>query len=199
MVARRGEHTREEMRELVVSAAEDLAAREGLDGIAMRRLAAAVGYAPNSIYHSVGDIDEIVLRLNARTLDRLSRSLKWHVPIGAGPVEGLDALVEGYVSFVGRHQRLWEVLTGYIRRKAAPLPDWYQAALARPLALVDDVLAPLFPDADDRRRSVAALWAALYGIVELTASGKLGAFTFDETLPLARLMVRRYIAGRAAG
>ena len=76
MVARRQEHTRDELAAMVVTAAEEIAAAEGLAGVTMRRLAAAVGYAPNSIYHAVGDMDEIVLRLNARTLDLLCWSLR---------------------------------------------------------------------------------------------------------------------------
>jgi hypothetical protein len=58
------------------------------------------------------------------------------------------------------------------------------------------VLTPFFPDADDRRRSTAVLWAALHGIASLAHSGKLGVVTGDDALPLARLMVRRYMAGR---
>lgn len=199
MVARRREHTREELAEIVVAAAEEIAAAEGLAGVTMRRLAAAVGYAPNSIYHAVGDMDEIMLRLNARTLDLLGWSLRRCLPGARTPEAAVDAIVEGYVSFVRRHPGLWSVIVDYVRRRKDPFPDWYQEALSKPLALVDEVLTPFFPDAADRRRSTAVLWAALHGIVSLTLSGKLGVVTDDEALPLARLVVRRYLAGREVG
>jgi AcrR family transcriptional regulator len=184
------------MAELVVSAAEEIAEREGLAGVTMRRLAAAVGYAPNSIYHSVGDMDEVVLRLNARTLDRLCRSLKRRLPADASPEKAVEAMVEGYMAFVRRHHGLWSVLVEYGRKAKGPFPDWYQAVLARPLSLVDEVLKPFFPDAGDRRRSVAILWAALHGIASLSLSGKLGVVTPEDALPLGRLVVARYLAGR---
>lgn len=198
MVARRQEHTRAELAELVVGAAEQIAAADGLEGITMRRLAASVGYAPNSIYHAVGDMDEIMLRLNARTLDLLVWSLRRCLPGARTPDAAVDAIVEGYVAFVRRHPGLWSVIVDYVRRDKGPLPDWYRGALSRPLELVDEVLAPFFPDADDRRRSTAVLWASLHGIVSLTLSGKLGVITSDEALPLARLVVRRYLAGRGS-
>jgi AcrR family transcriptional regulator len=198
MVARRQEHTRAELAELVIAAAEQIAATDGLDGITMRRVAAAVGYAPNSIYHAVGDMDEILLRLNARTLDLLAWSLRRCLPGTRTKEAAVDAIVEGYVAFVRRHPGLWSVIVDYVRRDKGALPDWYGAALAKPLELVDEVLAPFFPDADDRRRSTAVLWASLHGIVSLTLSGKLGVVTGEEALPLARLVVRRYLAGSRA-
>jgi len=196
MVARRQEHTREQLESLVVDAAEAIAAREGLAGVSMRRLAAAIGYAPNSIYHAVGDMDSIVLKLNARTLDRMTRSLRRRLDGTADAAAAVDALVEGYIGFVRRHAGLWSAIVDHVRRDKGPLPAWYEAALARPLALVDVALAPLIADAEDRRRSTAVLWASLHGIAGLAQSGKLGVVTGDDALPLARLLVRRYLAGR---
>jgi len=198
MVARRQEHTKEELAGLVVTAAEEIAAAEGLPGVTMRRIAAAVGYAPNSIYHAVGDMDEIVLRLNARTLDLLCWSLRRCLAGTASPEGAVDAVVEGYVAFVRRHPGLWSVIVEYVRRGKGPFPDWYQEALSRPLEVVDEVLAPFFPDPVDRRRSTAVLWASLHGIVSLTLSGKLGVVTGEDALPLARVITRRYLAGRRA-
>ena len=195
MVARRQEHTRGEMAELVVAAAEEIGGREGLQGITMRRLAAAVGYAPNSIYHAVGDMDAVILRLNARTLARLYRALRRRVAAGGSPENGALAVADGYMAFVGRNHRLWSILLDYTLRDPGPLPDWYTEALSRPLALVGDVLAPFFADPNDCRRSVAALWAALHGIASLSLSGKLGMVTAEEAPGLARLIVRRYLAG----
>lgn len=195
MVKRRQEHTREEMADLVAAAAEEIGVRDGLAGITMRRLAAAVGYAPNSIYHSVGDMDQVILRLNARTLARLHRSLRRRLRDGQLPEDAALAIADGYMAFVGQNHRLWSILTEYTLKGDAPLPDWYRAALSRPLALVEEALAPLFADPSDRRRSVAALWASLHGIAALSLSGKLGLVTADDAPDLARLLVRRYLAG----
>ena len=171
MVARRQEHSRDELAALVVSAAEAIAEEGGLGGITMRRLAAAVGYAPNSIYHAVGDMDEILLRLNVRTLDLLCWTLRRSLPGARTPEAAVDAIVEGYIGFVRRHPGLWSVIVEYVRRGKGPFPAWYEEALSRPLDLVDEVLAPFFPDPVDRRRSTAVLWASLHGFVSLTLSG----------------------------
>ena len=199
MVARRQEHSREEMIAMVTAAAEDIGARDGLAGITMRRLAAAVGYAPNSIYHSVGDMDQVILRLNARTLDRLHRSLRRRTRPEMAPGDAALAIADGYMAFVRQNHRLWSILVDYARRDPGPLPDWYDAALARPLAFVGETLAPLFAGVEDARRSVAALWAGLHGIAALALSGKLGLVTPDDAPTLARLLVSRFLAGTTAG
>ena len=198
MVARRLEHSREEITEMVTAAAERLGSAEGLRGITMRRLAASVGYAPNSIYHSVGDIDIVILRLNARTLAKLTRALKRRLTAGQTAEEAVMALVDGYMAFVRANARLWSILVDYLPRRARAFPDWYQAAFAEPFAVVDGVLASFFPEAEDRRRSVALLWATLHGIAQLSVTGKLGVVTREDALPLARLAVARFLAGRTA-
>lgn len=180
---------------MVTTAAREIGVREGLSGITMRKLGAAIGYAPNSIYHAVGDMDQVILRLNAQTLGRLTRALKRRIADAGSAEDKALAIVDGYLAFVRQNHRLWAILTDYTLRNAQPLPDWYQTALSTPLHLVGEALAPLFPDPGDRRRSVAALWAALHGIAALSLTGKLGLVTSDEAGDLGRLVVRRYLAG----
>ena len=198
MVARRLEHTKAELAALVLDAAEAIGEREGLDGITMRRLAAAVGYAPNSIYHALGDMDAVILRLNARTLARLTASLRRRLRAVPDGEAAAMALADGYMAFVRAHHRLWSILVEHRLGEGRTLPDWYREALQAPLDLVGEALAPLFPDADDRRRSVAVLWAALHGIGSLSLGGKLGIVTPEDAPTLARLLVARYLAGREA-
>ena len=43
-MGRRNDHTREQLREMVLSAAELLIVREGMAGFSMRKVARAIGY-----------------------------------------------------------------------------------------------------------------------------------------------------------
>ena len=69
-MARPTKHTADDVTRMVVDAAEALARQEGLRGLSLRKIAAEVGYAPGSLYNVIGDLDDIVLHFNARTLDR---------------------------------------------------------------------------------------------------------------------------------
>lgn len=61
-------------KEAVVAAAVRVADAEGLDAVSMRRVAAELGVAPMSLYHHVGDKDDLVLHMQDAAL------AQWHPP-----------------------------------------------------------------------------------------------------------------------
>ena len=194
----RGEHSREEFVALVIDAAEAIGRTDGLRGLGMRRIAAAIGYAPNSIYNAIGDLDEVILRLNARTLDRLHA----HLATLAGGRRSVRArvlgLCDGYLDFVMAEPRLWSLLFDHKLPAQAAYPDYYDVALARATSLVDEVLVPLIGAPAERHRTVAALWAALHGLASLASSGKLAVVTHDDPRRLARLLIGGFLDGIGA-
>ncbi|GJE73955.1 MULTISPECIES: TetR/AcrR family transcriptional regulator [Methylorubrum] len=189
----RGEHDRDGFVALVASAAESLVRHEGFRALGMRRLASTIGYAPNSIYNAVGDLDQVVLRVNARTLERLHGALEAVIDPRRPPRDNALALADAYLVFVAADPRVWSLLFEHLAAPDQPFPDWYAAALARPVGRVDAVLAPLIAEPAERRRAVAALWAALHGLASLSTSGKLAVLTPDAPRELARLLVGRFL------
>src|SRR3954463_2695495 len=153
LMARRTDHSREELADLVVGAAETLARREGLRGIAMRRIAAEIGYAAGSIYNAVGDLEAVVLRVNARTLERLRAALVRLVDPARPPIENALAIADGYLDFVARQPRLWGVILEHVLPPGSDFPDWYEKALAATTSVVDEVLKPLVADEGERRHA----------------------------------------------
>ncbi len=187
-----------EFEALVIDAAEAIARAEGLRGLGMRRIAAAVGYAPNSIYNAIGDLDEVILRLNARTLDRLHARLATL----AGEPRAVRArvlrLADGYLDFVMAEPRLWSLLFDHRLPAEAAYPHYYDVALAQATSLVEEVLIPLIGAPAERHRAVAALWAALHGLASLASSGKLAVVTRDDPRRLARLLIGGFLDGIGA-
>ncbi|WP_026176287.1 TetR-like C-terminal domain-containing protein [Methylobacterium sp. 88A] len=189
----RGEHNREEFESLVTKAAEGLVRREGLRGLGMRRLASVIGYAPNSIYNGVGDLDAVVMRVNARTLERLHAALTGAIRPDAGPRDNALALADTYLAFVASDPQVWSLVFEHSLAPDSTFPDWYAAALAQATDLVDGVLEPLIPDASERRQAVATLWAGLHGLASLSTSNKLAVLTPEPPRDLARLLVGRFL------
>ena len=198
-MARRADHSRDELADLVISAAEALARDEGLRGVAMRRIATAIGYAPGSIYNAVGDLDEVLLRVNARTLERLRVHLAGVVDPARAPLDNALAVADAYLGFVTGQPRLWGLVLEHVLPKGSAFPVWYDTALSATTSLVNEVLRPLIPDEAERRRSVATLWAALHGLASLSTSGKLAIVDEDDPREMAHLLIRRFLAGAAPG
>src|SRR5215211_4564887 len=159
----------------------------------MRRIAAEIGYAAGSIYNAVGDLDEVVLRVNARTLERLRAHLGSLVDPARSPLQNALAVADGYLDFVTHQPRLWGLILEHVLPEGSTFPDWYETALGATTNLVDDVLKPLIADDDERRRSVATLWASLHGLASLSTSGKLAVVDKDDPRAMAHLLIRRFL------
>ena len=195
----RGDHSREEFQALVTKAAEGLVRKEGPRGLGMRRLAAVIGYAPNSIYNAVGDLDTVMMRVNARTLERLHDAMAAAVSAEASPHANAEALAHAYLGFVEADPQVWSLVFEHALAPDTAFPEWYAEALARIIAMVDAALAPLIPEADERRQAVATLWAGLHGLASLSTSRKLAVLTRESPRELSRLLVRRFLGAPTSG
>ena len=195
----RGDLDRAGFVELVCAAAEGLVRDRGVRALGMRPLAAAIGYAPNSIYNAVGDLDAVLLRVNARTFGRLGAALAAALDPASPPQANAAALAEAYLAFVAADPAVWSLVYEHAPARGAAVPDWYWEALATATDLVDTTLRPLLPDAAERKRAVAALWASLHGLAALSTSGKLGALTEAAPVDLARMLVARFLAAECPG
>src|SRR5512134_263577 len=108
-MARRSDHSRDEMREMSLNATEEIVAREGYAALSTRRVAAAIGYTVGTLYLVFRNFDELILQVNARTLDALSARLLE----AAGAAEGVPralALGRAYLRFATERPRLWRMV-----------------------------------------------------------------------------------------
>jgi AcrR family transcriptional regulator len=191
-MARRSDHSREQLAALVVQGARAILRKRGWRAVSMRGVAARIGYAPGSIYNAVGDIDVLLLRINAQTLAELAERLE---QAGAAPgLAGALSVADAYMDYVMGHAQLWAALME--RPPPEPAPGWYAEPRARLVAIVERVIAPLCPDPAERRQAVLALWASLQGVASLAIGGNM-AFAGADVDPraIARAIVRRYLNG----
>lgn len=198
-MARRNDHSAEELKRLALAAASQIATEEGLRGVTVRRVAERIGYAPGTIYNLFDNLDDLIVQVNGETLARLGAEL---ATAGQGePRLRARHLTDAYFDFIERAPRLWAMLFEHRLPERVLLPEWYRDALD---ALVDRVATALEPSMLDlppseRRRAVVAMWAGLHGIATLAVSRKLelvGAFSPRE---LGHLVVGSILsAGRSA-
>jgi AcrR family transcriptional regulator len=192
-MARPAKHTRDDVVRMVVDTAEKLARKKGLRGLSLRKIASEIGYAPGSLYHLIGDLDEIILHLNARTLARLSSFLKTRIDPSRPAAENAFAIADGYLDFVMAEPRLWGMILEHTLPAGTKTPVWYGQTLASTTGLVDELLRPLIADADERRFAVVSLWAALHGIASLATSGKLASVHDGDPHVMARQLIARFL------
>jgi AcrR family transcriptional regulator len=179
--------------EAILKVAAELAEAEGLRGVGIRAIAARLRISPGTLYNVVGDIDDIILRVNEQTLTRLRDALLAAITAGRDAMSNVTAVADAYVDFVGANPRRWSMLIEYSLASDRALPGWYRETLDQTVASVDQLLQPMIPDHRERRRAVAVLWATLEGVASLAASDKLSVVNDDGPHVLVRLLITRFL------
>lgn len=177
-----GAQRRSKLRERLLDAASRSIAARGLAGLKARDLASEAGCALGAIYTAFDDLDELVLRVNLSTLQRLGVALDDALR-EAAPADALRALARGYLDFARAEEPSWRALFEHRTAGGAPLPDWYVDARNALFSRLEGPLGRLLPhlDPEPRARLARTLFSAVHGVVTLGLEQKI-APTPPETL-----------------
>lgn len=195
-MGRRSDHTREELRGLILRAAGRIAAQDGLEALTARRIAEEIGYSPGTLYNLFRDLDDIIVHLKAETLDELYAAIT-ALPPAETPEDALASIAETYIRFTGDRQSRWKLVFQH-SPSGAPLPDWYGEKIALLFAVVEAVLAPLFPPRRETevRRAACVLWSGLHGMCSLAGEGLV--LDAADLGAMSRSLIENYVAGLRA-
>lgn len=163
-----------DLRTRLIEAAEAEIAEKGLLGLKARDVTQRAGCALGAIYNAVADLDELVMRVNSRTLVRLGAALAPASDAG-GPEAITLALADAYAVFALENRRLWSALFEHRLPEGVQMPDWHrqehEVLIARIVAPLRQ-LRPDLPD-DEIRLRVRTLFGAVHGVVHLALQGRL--------------------------
>jgi AcrR family transcriptional regulator len=198
-MGRRSTHTPQQLRVLILDAAQEIIEAQGLAGLSAREIARRVGYSPGTIYNIFANLDDVVLNVEARVLDALDARLA-EVQQGddaAGRDGRLTRIAHAYLAFTQERPRLWNLLFEHHMPAGAELPPWYQQKLERLMGHVERALAPHFPPGReaDCKRAARVLWAGVHGITSLSTADKLSVVTTETAGRLIDDLVGTYLAG----
>ena len=198
-MARRSDHTREELHEMALAAARRIVAAEGLRGLSTRKIAGEIGYAAGTLYQLFDDLDDLIMRLNGITLDALLLKCK-SVDLEREPERVLQDLAECYIDFVTENPKLWTAVVEHNLPSGQDIPQWYMEKIGKLLGLAEAALAPLYSSSQSEKRFLDArvLWSGLYGIASLARAHQISPKLTPQDLVEA--LIRNYLAGlRAQG
>lgn len=173
-MARRADHSREELARLVVDTAEELIAVEGIDSFSARTLSRAIGYTAGTLYHHFKDLDDIVTQVNTRTLAGLAQAFASATP-SDDPRQMLHNFADAFLGYIELKRNLWNALFEFRRKAGQPVPPWYLEAIASLIRIIAQSFRQLRPDLDDAtaRQSGQLVFASIHSVVSLDSSGRL--------------------------
>jgi AcrR family transcriptional regulator len=197
-MGRRSIHSPEELRELIIQAATEIVEQDGLEGLSAREIAKRIGYSPGTLYNVFENLDDLLLTIEARLLDRLAEQLAKTEAAGT-PQERLRRLTKAYFAFSQERPKLWNLLIEHRLPAGRDVPEWYRAKLESLLVPLEAALAPLVADADSAAKKHAArtLWVGVHGMTSLSAVDKFSSMTNTAGASHIDELVSTYLAGLA--
>ncbi len=198
-MARRGEHSREEIRDMALEAAEQIILEHGHDRLTARKVASEIGYTVGTLYLVFENLDDLIMHVNARTLDRLYQVMTNGEIQNLTDKERLIRLGQIYIRFAYDDPHRWALIFEHRLPEGKPTPEWYSENIMRIFTVVEETLKALAPNQSESEISQAArsLWAGVHGICILGVTQKLGDVGEDSVQDLARLLMVNYLSGFA--
>lgn len=193
-MARRKEHSHDEIRAMAIQAATELLTEQGVVGLSLRKVASQIGYVPSTLINIFGSYNYLLLAVSEATLRALYGRLA-AVSVASG-VGKIIAMASEYSLFSHEQRQCFKLVFELQLLDSEPLPESQGQWIARLFSLIEQEVAQLFPEmAAERHLSMSrVLWGGIHGLTMLSLDNKL----FAQTLSLRDLLeshVQAYLQG----
>lgn len=185
------------LREDLINIAQRRIAADGLSALRARDLATDAGCALGAIYNVFGDLNDLVLAVNARTFHQLGADVAAALADAPqNPVDQLVVMAQAYHHFAAANLHSWRALFDIERAPDAAAPDWYLHEMGQLFTYISDPLAVIFPARDPQELALLtrALFSSVHGIVLLALDGASAGVPSDDIDRMIALVLRQFAA-----
>lgn len=195
-MARRSQHSQEQLRDMVFKAAETIVAENGFAALKVREIAMEIGYTVGSVYMVFENMADLVLQLKGRTLDEMRQQLLQVSPL-LSPEQQLIELSKAYLFFAQRNFNRWSMIFEHRLDANQTIPDWYQQKVDSIFQQVESLFKQLAPQAtvQQHKNAAHALWCGVHGVCILSLSGSLDVVGVKEVESSVILLAQSFIKG----
>lgn len=196
-MARRSDHSKEEIREMALTAAEHIVDRDGFTGLSARKVAKEIGYTVGTLYLVFANLDDLIVHVNGRTLDELYIHLQQASEKCRQPNTCVMAIARAYVEFATQKPHRWNMIFDHSLPDGQAIPGWFARKVAAMFELVERQLQPLLANQSRRKLAQIArtLWCGVHGICALAVKNKLEITDAESVQHLTDSLVKNFLAG----
>jgi AcrR family transcriptional regulator len=195
-MARRSEHSQEEIKEMVLKAAETIVIEESFAELKVRKIAMEIGYTVGSIYMVFDNMADLIMHVKARTLDDIAEQLS-QVENDTNAEKSIEQLANTYLLYAEQNFNRWSMIFEHRLAEDEVVPAWYQQKIDRVFRIVESQFKKLSTTHADEQRHLAAraLWSGIHGICTLSLTGKLDLVGVKNVENTVVLLVDSFIKG----
>lgn len=198
-MGRRSVHSPDELRQLILDAAQSIIERNGIAGLSAREIARLIGYSPGTIYNTFENLDDVLINVQISLLRKVVETLS-SVPKTADACSYFESLIDAYVCFALDNRRLWNLLFAHTLPAGIAAPKPLHDQVNSVSQIVIDALKPIVPalDTDKLGTAARALWAGIHGITAIAVTEKGPHMTTSTAQLFAKELAVTFITGLKA-
>lgn len=195
-MGRRSDHTREELRALLIGHGHALMAEQGLARFSGREVAKRAGYSVGTIYNVFGSLDLLIAAINSHSFTLWAAFLRQR--LDAAGSDRIKALVEGYFDFALANQNLWSAIYDHRLADGEGMPEADHAQRAQLTAIVEAEVRNVLPDPQmpGASRFARSLIATVHGHCSYVISGTFALLEEPDAVESALARVRESLAAQ---
>ena len=188
-MARRKDHTREELADLAIHCGRELVINEGPAALTARNVAKKMGYTAGTLYNLFENIEALIVAINAQTLDSMAQRMAPIFLKKQDPETRIRSLCCEYLKFEQDEPQLWKLLFATPIARESLNEDYHRAAheVFHP---VTETLLPVSGSEEAARQDTKIIWSTLHGICLLQQNHKLDVAENDT----AEVLVDRFLS-----
>lgn len=174
-MGRRGDHTREELEVMILEAAERIVEEEGMAGLTMRKIASAIGYTVGSLYLIYKNQDQLIMAVNAQTIDAMRKRLGEAIQGDMKPEQAVQALATAYIDYAQNNIHRWHMAFEHRLPEGESTPQWISNRVEEMFTDVMVILGQILPHMDETmlRATFLGYWSMVHGLCSLALTGRL--------------------------
>ncbi len=186
-MGRRSDHSRDEIREMAIAAAAKHVETEGFQSLTARKVASSIGYTVGTLYHVFRNFDDLIVHLNAETIDEMGALIQQQTRKKRNPEVRIRTMAEFYVKYATDHPDRWRLVFEHRAPRGLPTPALMKERRDVMFEMVADNLREISPGRIPQQidHTATALWSGIHGICILALTGKLylgGAFSMVKLI-----------------
>lgn len=188
-MARRGDHSLAEIKEMVLNTAETIVREEGFSKLTTRKIAMEMGYTVGTIYMVFTNMTDLILHIKGRTLTNLLAHLE---QVNDGNIE---TCAKTYLDYARLNFNLWSMVFEHRLPAQTMLPEWYLEKIEAIYEKIETLITQIAPNQDEKRIKQAArvLINGIQGICTWQLSSNINSKEDNEEA--VALLVRNFMRG----
>ena len=195
-MARRNDHSRDEIKKMAIDAGIAVIEEEGFHDFSIRKVAKRIGYTVGTLYNVFENYNDLLFHINGSTLDKITDQVQHNLSEDMEDLEALKTIGFTYLDYAINNRNLWIALVEYRRPDRVDIPEWYQKKVDNAFAISIKYILPFANNNLDGAIHVSrVLWGGVHGICILGLTGRIGELDNEMVKNKVSDLIENYLYG----